>query len=142
MAGNTIETVVFNEGEPLDPDKLNKVQSNIVSVYSTTGLLNTTVTGIQGQITTSLTDSGKVLVTGMSTDKFGSVSVPVSGSFTSNAIIVATVAQTLGDSVEDILIYVGQVSGGSFKIAAKSSIANRKQVYVNYIITEKKTVTS
>ena len=142
MAGNTVETVVFNEGEPLDPDKLNKVQANILNVYSTTGLLNTTVTGLQGQITTSLTDSGKVLVTGMSTDKYGSVSVPVSGSFTANAVIVATVAQTLGDSNEDILIYVGPVSGGSFKIAAKSSITSRKQVYVNYIITEKKTVSS
>ena len=142
MAGNTVETVVFNEGEPLDPDKLNKVQANILNVYSTTGLLNTTVTGIQGQITTSITDSGKATVTGMTADKFGSILVPVSGSFTGNAIIVASVGQGLGDSDEQIVITTGKVSGGQFKLAAKSSNKSRKSLTVNYIITEKKTVTS
>ena len=142
MAGNTVQTVVFNEGEPLDPDKLNKVQANILSVYSTTGLLNTTITGIQGQLTTSITDSGKTTVTGMTTNKFGSVSVPVSGTFTSNAIIVATVAQTLGDSDEQVVIYINPVSGGSFKLSAKSSNSARKSLVINYIITEKKSVTA
>lgn len=140
MAGNTVETVVFNEGEPLDPDKLNKVQANILNVYSTTGILNTTVTGLQGQLTTSITDSGKATITGMSLNKFGSVLVPVSGSFTANAVIVATVAQKLGDSDEQIVLYANPVSGGSFTLAAKSSRSDRKSLIVHYIITEKKNV--
>ena len=40
----TFETITFNEGEPLDPNKLNKLQENIVTTYSTANnLFNSTL---------------------------------------------------------------------------------------------------
>jgi hypothetical protein len=135
------ETVVFNEGAPLDPDTLTKLQSNITSVYSQQGLLNTTVTGLQGQVTSSFTDSGRVNITGMSKDKWtGSVTVPVSSSFTKNAAISVTSNQQLSAG-EVVTFYTAQVENGSFKIFAQSS-GSRSTLWVHYIITDKKTVSS
>ena len=138
------ETVVFNEGAPLDPDTLTKLQSNITSVYSQQGLLNTTVTGLQGQVTSSFTDSGRVNITGMTKNTWsGSVTVPVSSSFTKNAAISVTCNQPL--SAGDVInFYTTQVDNGSFKIFAQQTAgpSTRSTLWVHYIITDKKVVSS
>lgn len=41
---NTFETVVFNEGEPLDVDKLNKVQANIKNTFQLSNSISTAFT--------------------------------------------------------------------------------------------------
>lgn len=41
---NTIETVVFNEGEPLDVDKLNKIQTNVTNTYTLSNSISTAFT--------------------------------------------------------------------------------------------------
>jgi hypothetical protein len=133
------ETVVFNEGAPLDPDTLTKLQANITSVYSQQGLLNTSITGLQGQVTTSFTDSGRVQVVGMNKGTWsGSASVPVSSSFTKNSAISITCNQPLSAG-EVLTFYTTQVDSGSFKVFAQSS-GSRTSVYVHYIITDKKSV--
>lgn len=46
MASNTFIPVVFNDGEPLDPTKLNNLMANITNVYaSQSSLNNSTVDG-------------------------------------------------------------------------------------------------
>ena len=133
------ETVVFNEGAPLDPDTLTKLQANITSVYSQQGLLNTSITGLQGQVTTSFTDSGRVQVVGMKQGTWsGSASVTVSSSFTKNSAISITCNQPLSAG-EVLTFYTTQVDSGSFKVFAQSS-GSRTSVYVHYIITDKKSV--
>ena len=133
------ETLSFNEGEPLDPDKLVKLQNNITSVYTQQGFLNTTVTGLQGQVTSSFTDSGRVNITGMKKDTWnGSATIPVGSSFTSNSAISVTCNQPLS-AAETVTFYTTKVDNGSFKIFAQSS-GTRSSVYVHYIITDKKTV--
>jgi hypothetical protein len=133
------ETIVFNEGEPLDPDKLTKLQNNILGVYTTANVINTNVTNLQGQPTSSFSYSDRVKVTGMSPNKFGNTSIPVSSVFTDKSIVVASVAQTIGDGAETITIYTKPVSQGSFTIAAKST-GSRTELWVNYIITDKKAI--
>jgi hypothetical protein len=135
------ETVVFNEGEPLDPDKLTKLQNNILGVYTTASIINTNVTNLQGQATTSFSYSDKVKVQGMSANKFGTVSVPVSNVFTDKSIVVVSIGQAIGDGTEAITMYTKPVSQGSFTIAAKST-GSRTELWVNYIITDKKAIQS
>lgn len=46
MANNTFIPVVFNDGEPLDPTKLNNLMANITNVYAAqSSLNNSTVDG-------------------------------------------------------------------------------------------------
>jgi hypothetical protein len=47
MPINPFEAVVFNEGEPLDPDKLNKLQTNIANTYQTSSTLYNATKGSQ-----------------------------------------------------------------------------------------------
>jgi hypothetical protein len=133
------ETVVFNEGEPLDPNKLTKLQNNILGVYTTASIINTNVTDLQGKATSTFSYSDRVQVTGMSANKFGSVIVPVSNVFTDKAIVVVSVAQAISDGAETITLYTKPVSQGSFTIAAKST-GTKTTLYVNYIITDKKAI--
>lgn len=49
MPINPFEAVVFNEGEPLDPDKLNKLQTNVANAYQTSATLYNATAGQQTQ---------------------------------------------------------------------------------------------
>jgi hypothetical protein len=62
----TFETITFNEGEPLDPNKLNKLQENIVNTYATANnLFNSTLDG-QTSSFKAITSAGTVTCTGVS----------------------------------------------------------------------------
>jgi hypothetical protein len=62
----TFETITFNEGEPLDPNKLNKLQENIVNTYATANnLFNSTLDG-QTSSFKAITSAGTVACTGVS----------------------------------------------------------------------------
>jgi len=62
----TFETITFNEGEPLDPNKLNKLQENIVTTYATANsLFNSTLDG-QTSSFKAITNAGIVQCTGVS----------------------------------------------------------------------------
>jgi hypothetical protein len=62
----TFETITFNEGEPLDPNKLNKLQENIVTTYATANsLFNSTLDG-QTSSFKAITNAGIVECTGVS----------------------------------------------------------------------------
>jgi hypothetical protein len=62
----TFETITFNEGEPLDPIKLNKLQENIVTTYATANnLFNSTLDG-QTSSFKAITNAGTIECTGVS----------------------------------------------------------------------------
>lgn len=62
----TFETITFNEGEPLDPNKLNKLQENIVTTYSNANtLFNSTLNG-QTSSFKPIINAGTVECTGVS----------------------------------------------------------------------------
>jgi len=62
----TFETITFNEGEPLDPNKLNKLQENIVTTYSTANNLFNSTLGGQTSSFKAITNAGTVECTGVS----------------------------------------------------------------------------
>ena len=62
----TFETITFNEGEPLDPNKLNKLQENIVNTYATANnLFNSTLDG-QTSSFKAITNAGTIECSGVS----------------------------------------------------------------------------
>ena len=62
----TFETITFNEGEPLDPNKLNKLQENIITTYATANnLFNSTLDG-QTSSFKAITNAGSIECTGVS----------------------------------------------------------------------------
>jgi len=62
----TFETITFNEGEPLDPNKLNKLQENIVTTYATANnLFNSAIDG-QTSSFKAITNAGTIECTGVS----------------------------------------------------------------------------
>ena len=62
----TFETITFNEGEPLDPNKLNKLQENIVTTYSTANNLFNSILDGQTSSFKAITNAGTVECTGVS----------------------------------------------------------------------------
>lgn len=58
MPINPFEAVVFNEGEPLDPDKLNKLQTNVANAYQTSATLYNATAGQQTQPYIPIMNSG------------------------------------------------------------------------------------
>ena len=134
--------VTFNEGAPLDPDELNKLNLNIKDLASNQSLLNTTIEGVNNQVTSSFTDCGRIPVSFSSTlNKWGNpTNVTVSSSFSKNSAISVTCNSKLNDG-EIVTFYTTQVDNGSFQIFAQSN-KRTSQAFVHYIIVDKKVVSS
>lgn len=66
---NTIEPVVFNEGEPLDVDKLNKIQTNVFNAYQLSNSISTafsnSTSGSQSAPYVPVMNSGYVIFTSL-----------------------------------------------------------------------------
>jgi len=62
----TFETITFNEGEPLDPNKLNKLQENIVTTYANSNTLFNSVLDGQTSSFKTVTNAGTVKCSGVS----------------------------------------------------------------------------
>ena len=73
--------VTFNEGEPLDVNKLNNLVTNVTNTYTTASQLqNSTTTGTQ----TITFDAGTVVVTTQAKTTFGSTTLPINPKFGTN----------------------------------------------------------
>lgn len=131
MADATYSQVAFNEGAPLDPSLLMKLQDNIKIAYTTA--MNTS---LSNKLTTYTvrTDCDKAYITGMAkTEAFVTVSVP---GFTSKAIAVATCSSNVG-AQEQITLEIKNVRDGAFDIYARSTVPTRNEIYVNWHIAER-----
>jgi hypothetical protein len=62
----TFETITFNEGEPLDPNKLNKMQENIVTTYATANNLFNSIIDGQTSSFKAVTNANTVECSGVS----------------------------------------------------------------------------
>ncbi|NBP57207.1 hypothetical protein EBU71_11875 [bacterium] len=94
-------SVVFNEGEPLDPNKLNQLQTNLSDIYKTSSSLYNATLNEQGSASVPIVYSGQRTWPTSSTLKAGSVNksqaVALPSSFDLSAPIytTASVAQPL-----------------------------------------------
>ena len=75
-------SVVFNEGEPLDPNKLNQLQLNLSDVYKTSSSLYNATLNDQGTPTIPVITSGQFNMT-TSLGVSEAVLLPISPSFKS-----------------------------------------------------------
>ena len=92
-------SIVFNEGEPLDPNKLNQLQTNLSDVYKTSSMLYNATLNDQGSATVPLIYSNQRTWT--STLKAGvkststAASLPSSFNFSQPIYTTASIAQPL-----------------------------------------------
>lgn len=132
---STYQPVSFNEGAPLDPSLLMKLQSNVEQAYTKANSLANSTKNTEYSVKS---DCDKIKVSGMAGNKHGSVTVLVPG-FTSKAIVVATPALNF-KSKEQVTITVTGIIDGQFIINAVSSDSTRSEIWVNWHISERVTV--
>ena len=125
--------VVFNEGAPLDPQKLNDMQTNISNLVGDVGgLKNTTLDSTY----TLLTDAGSFMTGDLRADnKNNQGEVAYSASFTSVPRIVASVGSSIG--VGDI-VTVSIENGADKPSINVHTNKNRGPVRINWMAFQKK----
>ena len=129
---STYQPVPFNEGAPLDPSLLMRLQNNVTEAYTKAIALSNATKSTEYSIKS---DCSKVKIYGLNGNKHGSAKVSVPG-FTSKAIVVATPATDLKDK-EQITIIVNGMIDGQFTINVLSSLAIRKEMTINWHISER-----
>ena len=130
MADFKIEPVVFNEGAPLDPTDLQKLQANITNLSSQI-LFNQT---LDGQKLQPIVDYGQVSVSAIAAGAI-SAAVPITYN-TSFGTVVPTVVATLASTLrakEQVSIQI--VNGDTLtpKIVVGSNLATAGTALVNWI---------
>lgn len=135
------ETVVFNEGEPLDPAKLNKLQANVQTSYQTSNLIYDSTIGNQSAAYIPVIDCGSIQFGTIPNGKTVSKSLQISSIFDGVGIpkVTATFRNPLGDG--DII----SVSVSSLGTSPTISVSNkcgkdRSNVFVDWIAVAKKTI--
>lgn len=137
----TIKPVVFQEGAPLDPTELNKLQDNISQVYQLgIQVQNATVNQSQSVKRVAIVDAGREPVEGLVKDKVTQVDVGLNTSLFSEFLtdkdlypfLTATVSggPTFLDNNKDIKIAVTREAAP--KILLKSNVTITSTFYVNW----------
>ena len=116
----TFETITFNEGEPLDPNKLNKLQENIVTTYSNANtLFNSTLNG-QTSSFKPIINAGTLQCTDVSKGRTRSFDIDLGNGFSTSSndpspriVVSLSGGLKVGDSVT---LSVSGASTGSPKL--------------------------
>ena len=128
--------VTFNEGEPLDVNKLNNLRLNQVKTYEiASSLQNSTIDGK----TVPMIDYGSVTVTVNRIGSNGPVSLPVNANFVGTPTFILSIG---GGSVGDAIVSPRIVNGTSTapQVYVQSNVALNKPIQVNYIAVQNKSV--
>ena len=137
MPINPFETVVFNEGEPLDPDKLNKLQTNIANTYQTSSTLYNATVGAQTQAYVPVMNCGYLEFPKLTANKVARLSFDPGTMFTGTPFVVASVRSNFEDAEQ---ITVSVVALTSKPEILCMSTKNRTNVRVEWIAMEKRTI--
>lgn len=137
MPINPFEAVVFNEGEPLDPDKLNKLQTNIANTYQTSSTLYNATVGSQTVAYVPIINNGHLIFPKLEANKVAGLPFDPGTMFTTTPYVVATVRSQISDG-EQISVSVINVSNKP-EIRLISSKA-RTDVRVEWIAMQKKEI--
>jgi len=130
MADFKIEPVVFNEGAPLDPTDLQKLQANITNLSSQILFSQT----LDGQKLQPIVDYGQVSVPAIAAGAISSA-VPITYN-TSFGTVVPTVVATLASTLrakEQVSIQI--VNGDTLtpKVVVGSNLARTGNTLINWI---------
>jgi hypothetical protein len=137
MPINPFETVIFNEGEPLDPDKLNKLQTNIANTYQTSSTLYNATVGNQTQAYVPVMNCNYVIFEKLTANKVSRLPFDPGSMFTGTPFVVAGVRSNFGDAEQ---ITVSVVNLTSKPEILCMSTKDHTNVRVEWIAMEKKTV--
>ena len=137
MPINPFETVVFNEGEPLDPDKLNKLQTNIANTYQTSSTLYNATVGNQTMAYVPVMNNGFVVFEKLEANKLSKLSFDPGTMFTSTPYVVAGLRSTPYEG-EQITVSVINLTGKP-EICAISN-KSHANVRVEWIAMQKKEI--
>ena len=137
MPINPFETVVFNEGEPLDPDKLNKLQTNIANTYQTSSTLDNATVGSQTQAYVPVMNCGYLIFPKLTANKKVPLAFDPGTMFTGTPFVVAGVRSNFGDAEQ---ITVSVINLTSKPEIVCMSTKDRTDVRVEWIAMEKRTI--
>jgi hypothetical protein len=129
--------VVFNEGEPLDPTKLNKLQESLTEVFKTS--LSNLTADDTGSTTVPVIHFGQANSGALVANETKDVVLPIPSSFNPDLdiLVMASVAQKVGGQIISVYARKDVGRGLAFVISNK----NREDgVAINYIMIQKKAV--
>jgi hypothetical protein len=137
MPINPFEAVVFNEGEPLDPNQLNKLQTNIANTYQTSSTLYNATVGNQTVAYVPIMNNGYLIFPTLAANVVAKLKFDPGTMFTGTPYVVATVIGELVDK-EQISVSVANVATKP-EIFVMSTRA-RKDLRVEWIAMQKKEI--
>ncbi len=137
MPINPFEAVVFNEGEPLDPDKLNKLQTNIANTYQTSSTLYNATVGQQSQPYVPVLDSGYWTFENLKAGKRASTKLTFNTAFSGIPHVIAGIRSDLRDG-EQISVSVINLTGNPEIVCISNK--DKASCRVEWIAMEKKTI--
>jgi hypothetical protein len=135
----TFETITFNEGEPLDPNKLNKLQENIITTYATANnLFNSTLDG-QTSSFKAITNAGSIECTGVSKGTTKSFDIDLGTGFSNASTnpprIVVSLSGGLGTG-DSITLSVAGASTSSPKLWVSNVNSAKSTFNVTWIAVQ------
>lgn len=122
-----LRAVEFNEGEPLDPNKLNDLKHNIIVAYEE-AVKNTSDTGQR-----TLIDSGFVII---DIKKGIGQSSEISLGTLPNASIITSIGSELKAGIQATVSIVGGINKPQIRISTSPSI-DRSNFRINYLLVSK-----
>jgi len=126
-------SVVFNEGEPLDPNKLNQLQLNLSDVYKTSSSLYNATLNDQGAPTIPVITSGQFNLTTSIPPE--SVLLPISPSFKSIPRFFCTIGGgSLGGAQITLAIKNATSAPALYAISTKAGLT----ITINWLAIENK----
>ena len=137
MPINPFEAVVFNEGEPLDPDKLNKLQTNIANTYQTSSTLYNATKGSQTVAYVPIMNSGYVDFPSLEPGIRANIQFDPGTMFTGTPFVVACLRGDLSKG-EQVSVSVINVSNKPEIIMVSNQ--KRGKTRVDWIAMQKKEI--
>ncbi len=127
--------VTFNEGEPLDVNKLNNIRLNQVTTYQmASSLQNATIDGK----TVPIIDFGSVSVAVSKIGSNGPVVLPINANFVGIPTFIVSIG---GGEIGSAIVSPRLVSATTAPaVMVQSSVALNKNIQVNYIAIQNKSV--
>lgn len=124
--------VTFNDGAPLDPQKLMDLQSNVKNLFEeTTKLKNSTGTANY----TVATDCGRIAVENIKANVSITTEPIAVTNFTDGAIVVANAGSNTKGA--QITINPSSVANGTFTLTVKSNL-DLSKLWLNWHIAQRK----
>jgi len=131
-------SIVFNEGEPLDPNKLNQLQTNLADIYKTSNLLYNATVNEQGSATVPIVYFGTATTPPLTANKAQIVSLSLPSSFdpSKETFAIASVNQAIGSDI--VAIYTKKVND-KYEAWVVSN-TTRPAIQISYLMVQQKSV--